>query len=104
MARKRSASEVDRKPSAATAQCAAALEALQASFVASGQPVQAIKCCEAACLAHSERGDALAEASGRLGLARLLLAHTHNVAVARRQLDRAVRRAPQAHITATRTA
>lgn len=67
-----------------------ALGALQASFLANGQALEAIKCCEAACELHSSRGDQNMEAQSRLALAHLLLQHTNNLLAARKQLDRAV--------------
>ena len=67
-----------------------ALGALQASFLANGQAMEAIKCCEAACELQSSRGDQNREAHSRLALARLLLQHTNNLLAARKQLDRAV--------------
>ena len=67
-----------------------ALGALQASFLANGQAMEAIKCCEAACELQSSRGDQDMEAQSRLALARLLLQHTNNLLAARKQLDRAV--------------
>lgn len=67
-----------------------ALGALQASFLARGQALEAIKCCEAACELQSSRGDQNSEAQSRLALARLLLQHTNNLLAARKQLDRAV--------------
>lgn len=70
--------------------CAQALCALGDTFLAKGQALQAIKCREAVCELHSAGGSQLGEARSRLELARLLLAHTHDVPVARKQLDRAV--------------
>ena len=67
-----------------------ALGALGASFLATGQALKAIKCCEAACELQSLCGDQNLEARSRLALARLLLQHTTNLLAARKQLDRAV--------------
>lgn len=74
--------------------CAQALCALGDTFLAKGQALQAIKCREAVCELHSAGGSQLGEARSRLELARLLLAHTHDVPVARKQLDRAVQPVP----------
>ncbi len=59
--------------------------------VTAGLLTQAIKCFEAVVQAGVGTQPPAAQAAARLALARLLLAHTHNVAEARQHLERAVR-------------
>ncbi len=60
-------------------------------LVTAGLLTQAIKCFEAVVQAGVGTQPPAAQAAARLALARLLLAHTHNVAEARQHLERAVR-------------
>jgi hypothetical protein len=65
-----------------------ALQALAARQLSQGHPLQAIKCLEASLRLSPMPAD---EAQARLRAARLLLAHTTNLAEAKRHLQQAVR-------------
>ena len=62
---------------------------------------QAIKCFEAVVQAGVGTQPPAAQAAARLALARLLLAHTHNVAEARQHLERAVRAGSHDSVTSS---